>query len=60
MKGVKNMKKKSNQRLDADKRPAPIPQGCVISNKYYDLKHGGKAGRRARKAEDRNIRRDYM
>ena len=54
------MKKKSNQRLDADKRPAPIPQGCVISNKYYDLKHGGKAGRRARKAEDRNIRRDYL
>lgn len=56
---MKKAKKSSGQRLSAEKRPTPIPQGSVISNKYYDLKHGGKAGRRARKAEDRNIRRDY-
>ena len=51
------MKKKKVSKLTSDKRPAPIPQGCVISNRYYDLKHGGKAGRRARKQQDRNL--DY-
>lgn len=39
------MKTKNN------KRYAPIPPSHVISNKYYDLKQSGKAGRRVRKIE---------
>lgn len=48
-------KKTKGVRLEPEKRLAPIPQSCTISNKYYDLKHGGKAGRRARKAETRQL-----
>lgn len=47
--------KTKGTKLEPEKRHAPIPQGCVISNKYYDLKHGGKAGRRARKEETRKL-----
>lgn len=32
-------------------RYRPIPPSHIMSNKYYDLKHGGKTGRRARKNE---------
>ena len=48
-------KKNKGVRLTPEKRHAPIPQSCIISNKYYDLKHGGKAGRRARKAEAKQL-----
>lgn len=52
-KEVDNMTKNKiiNTKLAPEKRPIPIPQSCIISNKYYDLKHGGKSGRRARKME---------
>lgn len=52
-------KKTAGVRLAPEKRPAPIPQSCIISSKYYDLKHGGKSGRRARKAETQRLCREW-
>lgn len=52
-------KKKAGVKLAPEKRHTPIPQGCIISNKYYDLRHGGKAGRRARKAETQRFCREW-
>lgn len=53
-------KKAAGVKLTPEQRHAPIPQSCIISNQYYDLKHGGKAGRRARKNEDRKLCREWQ